>query len=65
LKGRTEPKNNAEFWRSKRERNVERDREAVRKLGRLGWRVLIVWECQLKNHAKLVTRVESFLGPAV
>lgn len=41
------PKRNTEFWRSKFERNVERDSENREKLKGLGWRPLVIWECEL------------------
>jgi len=44
------PKNNAEFWRNKIESNVERDIRNYNALNQLGWKVLIVWECELKKH---------------
>ena len=43
------PKNNAEFWRSKILGNVERDKKTYCQLNELGWRVLVVWECELKK----------------
>lgn len=43
----TTPKNNAGFWQKKFAANVERDARATAQLEELGWRVLIVWECQL------------------
>ena len=45
------PKNNADFWKEKIDRNVSRDREEKAKLQEMGWKVLVVWECELK-HAK-------------
>ena|ERR1700683_903494 len=38
------------FWRKKIERNMERDRQVVRKLRRLGWSVLRFGERQIKRH---------------
>lgn len=38
------PKTNREFWRRKIERNIQRDREVVRELRRLGWLVVMIWE---------------------
>lgn len=38
------PKANREYWEPKLRRNVERDRETDRRLGRAGWRVVRVWE---------------------
>jgi len=41
------PKSNQEFWITKLQRNVERDQEQAEALEALGWRVLVVWECEL------------------
>ena len=45
------PKKNTEYWGAKFARNTERDAENVRKLEEMGWRVHVVWECQLKKNA--------------
>lgn len=42
------PKSNVEYWTSKIKRNIERDKENKRDLKRLGWRIVDVWECQLR-----------------
>jgi len=61
--GRVVPKTNAEFWRRKRQGNKDRDRKTCRKLRRMGWEVLVVWECQTKPHKieKLAERIVAFL----
>lgn len=46
------PKNNAEFWKTKIESNVCRDRQKESQLIALGWNVIIIWECQLKKELK-------------
>lgn len=47
----TTPANNAAFWQSKFQGNVRRDRRVQAELSELGWRVLIVWSCELsKRH---------------
>ncbi len=43
------PKTNSNYWTAKLARNVERDAENQAKLESLGYRVLIVWECQIKH----------------
>ena len=48
-KNYTVPKTNTEFWVAKVARNQERDQEVWRKLEAKDWRVIIVWECQLKK----------------
>lgn len=45
------PKSNVEFWKEKIERNIERDRESMQALFDLGWKVIRVWECELRNKA--------------
>ena len=57
------PQTNADFWNQKIDRNVIRDKSEVSLLESLGWRVLIVWECEIKkkNEAVLLSRVKEFL----
>jgi DNA mismatch endonuclease, patch repair protein len=45
------PKSNAEFWRKKIEGNCVRDQRDIALLLQLGWRVLIIWECAIKNQS--------------
>lgn len=47
----TWPSSNKEYWESKILRNVERDIRNIDLLRERGWRVLVVWECELKNKA--------------
>lgn len=54
------PKSNAEFWKEKIMGNVERDKKAIRDLEEAGWRVIVVWECQLKSAGRI-----SFLDSLV
>lgn len=42
------PKSNHEFWKAKIERNRERDRQVKERLKAMGWRVMTIWECQLR-----------------
>lgn len=44
----TRPKSNVEFWEFKLARNRERDTAAAAQLVASGWRVLVVWECELR-----------------
>ena len=59
------PKDNAEYWNKKLDGNIRRDRENYRALKALGWRVLIVWECETKkkNMPRLSDRLKSELSP--
>ena len=46
------PKNNADFWKNKIEGNVIRDDKNYQQLKELGWKVLIIWECELKRSCQ-------------
>lgn len=50
------------YWLAKLRRNADRDAAAVRALRRAGWRVLVVWECELRDVDRLAGRIEGFLG---
>ena len=43
------PKTNTEFWYAKFKYNQERDERNYQKLRDLGWRILIVWECEIRH----------------
>lgn len=43
------PKNNSEFWKSKIQKNVERDQKNYSMLEEMGWNVIIIWECELRK----------------
>lgn len=52
------PKSNVEYWVVKFARNVERDEQSRAALEALGWKVHVVWECQLKKKAIDATMAE-------
>lgn len=47
------PATRTEFWATKIESNVERDKRDVAQLQQAGWKVLIIWECALRNKLRL------------
>lgn len=57
----TTPSTNTNFWKDKFEKNVKRDKKAKQELKRLGWNVLVVWECELKEVEVLIEKLTSFL----
>jgi DNA mismatch endonuclease (patch repair protein) len=59
--GRNRPTSNREYWDSKLEKNMRRDRIASAKLRRQGWSVLSIWECQTRKEKSLAHRLTSFL----
>lgn len=57
------PKSHRAFWKQKFRKNVSRDKIKVLQLRRADWKVLTIWECQLKkNVQRSVTRVEELLS---
>lgn len=43
------PKTNSDFWNAKFKYNIERDRKNYSKLEEMGWKVLVVWECEIRH----------------
>jgi DNA mismatch endonuclease (patch repair protein) len=56
------PSTNREFWDRKIEGNVARDAANTKALRRAGWKVLVVWQCALKDRARLEKRLRGFLS---
>ena len=59
----TRPKDNAEYWQKKRERNIKHDKEVTQLFENRGWNVLRIWECELKkqNQLSTISRVKQAL----
>ena len=62
-RGARVPKANRGYWTGKIGRNRARDIETGAKLEALGWRVEVVWECDLKDAEALERRLAGLLGP--
>jgi len=60
--GAKKPKSNVDYWLAKLARNKERDKTNQRKLRTLGWDVLVLWECRLKDKKALGKHIRKFLG---
>lgn len=63
-KAATIPKLNREFWRKKFVANRKRDARAIRTLRRSGFRVALVWQCELDAEERLRTRLSKLLEPS-
>jgi DNA mismatch endonuclease, patch repair protein len=61
--GRSLPATRAAFWLQKLLRNRERDQANLRRLRELGWRVLVVWECQISKREirQALNKLAAFL----
>lgn len=56
------PSTNRKFWNKKIDGNISRDLKVRRKLRRMGWNVLILWECRIHKNADVVKkRITKFL----
>jgi len=56
------PKTKRAFWLRKFDENVRRDRRVYRRLNRLGWSYMVVWECQVEGADRLKPRIDRFLA---
>ena len=56
------PRTRPEYWRPKLEGNRRRDTENTAKLEQLGWKVLVVWECESAHEKQLIRRLKRFLN---
>jgi len=60
----TIPQNNRDFWQRKLSRTIERDEQNRTQLQRLGWKVITLWECDIKASIdNLLEFIESELQP--
>ncbi len=55
------PKSRREFWEGKLRKNIERDSLHYEKLGKAGWLVLTIWECEAKDTDKLVKALHPLI----
>jgi DNA mismatch endonuclease, patch repair protein len=58
------PKSNKRYWVQKISRNQTRDRKIRNALRKSGWRVLVIWECQLKEPQALSASLRAFVKTA-
>jgi len=56
------PKSNSEYWNSKIEGNIERDAKHCRALAALGWRCIVIWDCQTTDTERLRASLCSALA---
>ncbi|HXE25634.1 MAG TPA: DNA mismatch endonuclease Vsr [Roseiarcus sp.] len=62
-RGARMPKANADYWRAKIARNRARDEKTLAAYAAMGWRALTVYECELKDKARLRARLAETLRP--
>ncbi len=55
------PKTNTSFWNKKLDENIIRDKRFQKKLRRMGWKVLVVWQCETRKPEQLLRKLKRFL----
>lgn len=60
-RGNRRPATRREYWLPKLEANKRRDAETRSKLRRMGWRTLVIWECQTKDSDMVRSLAQKFL----
>lgn len=58
------PKTNVDYWTEKLRHNRERDDSKLRELRALGFRVLVIWECEVRDGDEMQQALRSFFGPS-
>ncbi len=58
----SQPKDNAEFWNIKFYNNVARDKKNIAELESAGWRVIVIWECEVKTKQKLMETMNKVIS---
>ena len=56
------PRTNTLYWQAKLTRNAARDAEHMAQLKARGWKVLVIWECEISDQQRLSSRLQRYLG---
>jgi DNA mismatch endonuclease (patch repair protein) len=56
------PASNSEYWNRKIDRNIARDARVQQELKEMGWKVLVIWQCQMRDASTVEERLEGFLN---
>lgn len=55
------PTSNVEFWNNKLDKNIERDKQNLKELKSLGWKIITVWTCEIKDKESLIAKLKNSL----
>lgn len=55
------PKSRKKYWEAKHSTNKARDKRNARDLKRMGWDVLVVWQCQIRTPERILAKIVNFL----
>jgi DNA mismatch endonuclease (patch repair protein) len=56
------PKSNTDYWNRKLDRNVARDKRNLRRIRALGWKAVVLWECETADLARLERKLRRVLA---
>jgi DNA mismatch endonuclease (patch repair protein) len=59
--GQNQPKTNKKYWRGKITKNMDRDLKNVEKLQKMGWNILTIWECEIRDEKRIKILASRFL----
>lgn len=59
------PKSRLEFWEPKLNANARRDKIAQEKLEQMGWKILVIWECEFKDRISLKSKIGAFFDDEI
>jgi len=55
------PKTNRKYWETKLQRNLDKQKDDIRKLKKEGWAVHVVWECETKDENQLASKLAKII----
>jgi DNA mismatch endonuclease (patch repair protein) len=55
------PTSNVEFWNEKLDKNIERDNRKESELKEAGWKILTIWDCEMKDEDLITEKIKDFL----
>jgi DNA mismatch endonuclease, patch repair protein len=58
------PATNRDYWRAKIGRNTDRDKTSLSALRKLGWKPVVIWECETRDNAALARLIANKIGRA-
>jgi len=59
------PHSNQDFWSTKLRKNKERDIKNLEALAEMGWKALVIWQCDLRDNQSLIVKIRRFLNGRV
>lgn len=59
------PKSKLEYWAPKISSNKERDKKQIMQLKKLGWKVCVVWQCEIEFTEELQQKLKEFIGTTI